>query len=50
MKKSNPPKHIKDNIDHFFNWLALANAPKKHVPTKSADDVYIVLEKPTLNP
>ena len=26
MKKSNSLKHIKDNVDHGFNWSVLANA------------------------
>ena len=50
LKKSNPSKHIKDNIDHFFNWLALANAPKNMFQRKALVTYYIVLEKPTLNP
>ena len=29
MNKSNPLKHIKDNLDHVFNWSVLANIPRK---------------------
>ena len=25
IKKSNPSKHIKDNLDHAFNWSVLTN-------------------------
>ena len=28
MNKSNPSKHIKDNLDHAFNWSVLDNGPK----------------------
>ena len=28
IKKSDPLKHIKDNLDHVLNWSVLANAPK----------------------
>ena len=28
INKSNPSKHIKNNLDHDFTWLVLANAPK----------------------
>ena len=45
MKKSNPSKDIKDNLDHVFNWSDLVNAPKNTFQRI----VYIVLEKPTLN-
>ena len=34
MKLLNPLKHIKDNLDHAFNWSVLANAPE-YVSTKS---------------
>ena len=34
MKSLNPLKHIKDNLDHAFNWSVLANAPE-YVSTKS---------------
>ena len=49
MKKSNPSKHIKDNLDHVFNWSVLTNARKKKFHQKVLEVHYIVLEKPTLN-
>ena len=49
MKKSNPLKQIKDNLDHVFNWSVLANAPKNMFQQKVPEAYYIVLEKPTLN-
>ena len=49
MNKSNPSKHIKDNLDHVLNWSVLANAPKNMFQRKVLEAYYIVLEKPTLN-
>ena len=49
MNKSNPSKHVKDNLDHVFNWSLLANAPKNMFQQKVLEVYYIVLEKPTLN-
>ena len=49
MKNSNPSKHIKDNLDHVFNWSVLANAPKNMLQQKILEAYYIVLEKPTSN-
>ena len=47
MKKSNPSKHIKDNLDHVFNWLVLANVPENMFQQKFLESCYIVLEQPT---
>ena len=49
MKKSNPSKHLKDNLDHVFNWPVLANAPENMFQQKVLEAYYIVLEKPNLN-
>ena len=49
VKKSNPTKHMKDNLDDAFNWSVLANAPKNMFQRKILEAYYIVLEKPTLN-
>ena len=49
MKKSKPSKHVKDNVDHVFNWSVLTNAPKNMCQWKVLELYYIVLEKPTLN-
>ena len=49
MNKSNPSKHIKDNLDHDFNWSVLANAPNNMFQRKVLEVYYIVLEKPTLS-
>ena len=49
INKSNPSKHIKENLDHVFNWSVLANAPKNMFQRKVPEANYIVLEKPTPN-
>ena len=49
MNKSNPSNHIKDNLDHVFNWSVLANAPKNMFQRKVLEAYHIVLENPTLN-
>ena len=49
MNKSNPSKHIKDNLDHIFDYPVLAKAPKNMFQRKVLEAYYIVLEKPTLN-
>ena len=47
--KSNPSKHIKNNLNHVFNWSVLANALKIIFQQNVIQTYYIVLEKPTLN-
>ena len=49
MNKSNPSKHIKDNLDHIFDWSVLANGRKNMFQRKFLEPYYIVLEKPPLN-
>ena len=49
MKKLNPSKHIKDNVDHVLIWSVLANAPKSKFQRQVLQLYYIVLEKSTLN-
>ena len=49
MNRSNHSKHIRDNLDHVFNWPVLANAPKNMLQQKILEAYYIVLEKPTSN-
>ena len=49
MNKSNPSKHIENNLDHVFNRSVLANAPKNIFQRKVLETYYIVLEKPALN-
>ena len=50
MKKSNPSKYVKDNLDQCLdNWSVLTNAPKNMFQQKVLEPHYIVLEKPTLN-
>ena len=49
MKMSNPSKHIKDNLDHVFNWSVNANVPKNMFQQSVLQAHYIVLEKPSVN-
>ena len=49
MKKSNPSKHIKDDLDHVFNWSVNANVPKNMFQQSILQAHYIVLEKPSVN-
>ena len=41
MKKSNPSNHIKDNLDHIFNWSVSANVPKNIFQRKALEVYYI---------
>ena len=41
MNKSNPPKHIENNLDHVFNRSVLANAPKNMFQRKVLETYYI---------
>ena len=45
MKKSNPSKHIKDDLDHAFNCSLLASAPKNMFQRKVLEAYYIVLNE-----
>ena len=49
MKKSNPSKYIKDNVNHVFNWSVLANAPQDIFKRQVLEAYYFVLKQPNLN-
>lgn len=49
MKKSNPSKRIKNNLDHVFKRTVLVNAPKNMFQRIITEAYYIVLEKLNLN-
>ena len=49
MKKSNPSKRIKNNLDHVFKRTVLTNAPKNMFQRIITEAYYIVLEKLNLN-
>ena len=41
MKKSNPSKHIKNNVDYGVSWSMLANAPKNMFQRKVLERHYM---------
>ena len=46
---SEPSKHIKNNINHVFEWKILCNAPKNSRSRKNLEASYISLKRPQLN-
>ena len=40
--KSNPSKHLRDNIDHSFTWKVICNAPNRKLARKILE-AYILL-------
>ena len=47
--KSNPVKHLSDNIDHSFPWKAICNAPNRKLSCKILEAYFIAAMKPSLN-
>ena len=47
--KSEPARHIRNNIDHDFSWKILCNAPSKTRERKNLEASFIALLKPSLN-
>ena len=48
-KSSEPSKHLRSNIDHYFTWTVISNAPKNAKTRKNLEASYIALWKPDLN-
>ena len=48
-KSSEPSKHLRSNINHYFRWVVISNAPKNARTRKNLEASYIALEKPDLN-
>ena len=46
---SNPAKHLKENIDHSFNWKVICSAPRKTNKRKILEALFISRFKPSLN-
>ena len=46
---SEPSKHIKENINHFFDWKVICNAPKNARSRKNLEASFISLTRPSLN-
>ena len=47
--KSNPAKHLRDNIDHSFTWKVICNAPNRKLALKILEAYFIATMKPSLN-
>ena len=48
-KSSEPSKHLQSNINHYFTWAVISNAPKNAKTRKNLEASYIALWKPNLN-
>ena len=48
-KSSEPSKHLRSNINHYFTWAVISNAPKNAKTRKNLEASYITLWKPDLN-
>ena len=48
-KSSEPSKHLWSNINHYFTWAVISNAPKNAKTRKNVEASYIALWKPDLN-
>ena len=48
-KSSEPSKHLQSNINHYFTWAVISNAPKNTKIRKNLEASYITLWKPDLN-
>ena len=42
-------KHLRSNINHYFTWAIISNAPKNTKTRKNLEASYIALWKPDLN-
>ena len=48
-KSSEPSKQLRSNINHYFTWTVISNAPKNAKTRKNLEASYIALWKPNLN-
>ena len=48
-KSSEPSKHLRSNINHYFTWAVISNAPKIAKTRKNLKASYIAFWKPDLN-
>ena len=47
--KSNPMKHLRDNIDHSFTWKVICNPPNRKLAHKILEAYFITTLKTNLN-
>ena len=48
-KSTEPSKHLRSNINHYFTWAVISNAPKNAKTRENLEASYIALLKPNLN-
>ena len=48
-KSSEPSRHLRNNINHYFTWAVISNASKNAKTRKNLEASYIALWKPNLN-
>ena len=48
-KSSELSKHLRSNINHYFTWTVISNAPKNVKTRKNLEASYIVLWKSDVN-
>ena len=48
-KSSEPSKDLRSNINHYFTWAVISNAPKNAKARKNLEASYIALWKHDLN-
>ena len=49
-KSSEPSKHLRSYINHYFTWAVIPNAPKNAKTRKNLDQAsYMALWKPNIN-
>ena len=48
-KSSEPSKHLRSNINYYFTWAVISNAPKNDKTRKNLEALYNALLKPDLN-
>ena len=48
-EKSNPSKHLNNNITHHFNWSVICNVVVENFTRKILEAYFVALLKPTLN-
>ena len=47
--KSNPAKHLRDNIDHSFTWIVICNASNRKLACRLLEAYFTATMKPSLN-
>ena len=48
-KSSEPSRHLRSTMNHYFTWDVISNAPKNAKTRKNLDASYIAVWKPDLN-